>query len=285
MSKINKIFLFGATGMLGNYIFNYFSNDLSYNIKIIKIPFRISSENIEKLEEVLIQNNIDDETCVINCIGMIPQRKESNISDSVYFLVNSIFPNVLWQICKKYNSKMIQPTTDCVFSGKKINGGYTETDIHDEKNAYGMSKSLGEPLGCTVIRSSIIGCELYNKKSFLEWVLNSIKDNKQIQGWDNHYWNGITCLQYCKVIEKIIIDNNFWKGIRHIYSPSKKSKYELASMIIEVFYGKDKLELLSKYSGVENIDKTLNSEFNEGSYFNIPELYVQIKELKTFVLI
>ena len=43
---INKIFLFGSTGMLGNYIYNYFLKVSNLNIKIVKIPFRISKEVI-----------------------------------------------------------------------------------------------------------------------------------------------------------------------------------------------------------------------------------------------
>ena len=279
-NNIEKIFLFGSTGMLGNYIFNFFSKVSILNIKIVEIPFRISKETIDSLEEILINNNIDDKTCIINCIGVIPQRKDSNTSDSIYFLVNSVFPNVLWNICKKYSAKMIQPATDCVFSGKKMDGNYVETDIHDENNSYGMSKSLGEPLGSTIIRTSIIGCEVNNKKSFLEWILTSINAGKSIQGWDNHYWNGITCLQYCKIVEKIINDDLFWDGVRHIYSPTKKSKYDLANMIIEIFYGKDKINLLTKYISNETIEKTLNSIYPVS--FEIPELFEQIIELKNF---
>jgi dTDP-4-dehydrorhamnose reductase len=279
-SDINKIFLFGSTGMLGNYILNYFSKVSKLNIKIFEIPFRISKDSLDTLEEILIDNNIDDKTCVINCIGVIPQRKDPNTNDSIYFLVNSIFPNVLWNICKKYKSKMIQPATDCVFSGKQSGGNYRENDTHDENNSYGMSKSLGEPLGCTIIRSSIIGCEVNNKKSFLEWILTSINSGKSIQGWDNHYWNGITCLEYCKIIEKIINYELFWNGVRHVYSPTKKSKYELANMVIEIFYGKDKTNMLTKYTSNDTIDKTLISIYPV--LFEIPELFEQMIELKNF---
>ena len=206
---------------------------------------------------------------------MIPQRKNTLTSDKEYFLINSIFPNVLWELCKKYNAKMIQPTTDCVFSGKK--GKYLERDIHDETNSYGMSKSLGEPGGCTIIRTSIIGNELLNKKSFLEWVISN--NNNKINGFTNHIWNGITCLEYCKVIEKIIKENKFWIGVRHIYSPTSVSKYELSCIISNVF------DLNIEITPIETnklIDKTLCSDCD--NLFEIPELFVQIEELKYYLL-
>ena len=164
---IDKIILFGATGMLGNYIYSYFKQNTKIPVSIVYS--RITQENIHNLRYLLESYNIDSNTCVINCIGQIPQRMDK--SDKHYYFINSIFPNILWEICKSFGAKMIQPSTDYVFSGDRINGSYKETDKHDDTRAYGMSKSLGEPYDCTVIRTSIIGQEKRNKKSFLEFVL------------------------------------------------------------------------------------------------------------------
>jgi dTDP-4-dehydrorhamnose reductase len=174
---------------------------------------------------------------------------------------------------------MIQPTTDCVFSGNREDGNYTEDDIHDESGHYGMSKSLGEPsnLNCTVIRTSIIGRERFNQTSFLEWVLS----NDEIGGWGNHYWNGITCLEYCKFIEKIIQENLFWKGVRHVFSPTAVSKYELACMIKEVF---EQESIKIRETICEHtVNKTLHTKYER--IFEINELYEQLNELKQFALI
>lgn len=272
--KIDKILLFGSTGMLGRYIYSYFTQKST--IEVINIKYRVTNENLDLLENILNDNNIDDKTCVINCIGLIPQRKDKNTDDKQYLLINGIFPHVLWSICRKYNARMIQPATDCVFSGKK--GNYIETDMHDETNFYGISKSIGEPNGCTVIRTSIIGMELFNRKSFLEWVLSN--NNNKINGWINHMWNGITCLEYCKLIEYIINTNTFWQGVRHIYSPTSKSKYELSQMISKIF---DLNIIITPVVSGEICDKTLSSNYTP--VFNPKELYLQISELQNFILI
>lgn len=273
--NINKILLFGSTGMLGRYVYSYFTQ--KSDIQVIKVEFRISNDSLELIENVLLENNIDEQTCIINCIGLIPQRKEAIVSDKDYFLINGMFPHLLWNACKKYNAKMIQPTTDCVFSGKK--GSYLETDCHDETNAYGMSKSLGEPQGCTVIRTSIIGLELFNKKSFMEWIISN--NNKTINGWSNHMWNGITCLEYCKLVNHMIENNKFWTGVRHIYSPTSKSKYELAKIVNDVFDLNIKINLVE---AEEVIDKTLLS-IHKDSIFFAQELNIQISNLKFFNLL
>lgn len=282
MNKIiNTILLFGSTGMLGSYIYTYFSKNS--DIVIIPIDYRVTYENLYILENTLKTYNIDENTCVINCIGLIPQRKDNN-PDSEYFLINSIFPQQLSIICHKYNAKMIQPTTDCVFSGKRENGNYTEDDIHDETNLYGMSKSLGEPFYGTIIRTSIIGREKNNKKSFLEWVISNLNEDinniKTINGWSNHYWNGITCLEYCKIIHKMINENIFWNGVRHIFSPSYVSKYEMASIINDIFNLNIKI---NKIECKQTINKTLNSKYSNN--FKIKNLYEQINDLKNFELI
>jgi dTDP-4-dehydrorhamnose reductase len=57
---INKIFIFGATGMLGHYIYSYFKN----KIEIINIEYRVYLENFEDI----IQTNRD--IIVLILIGM-----------------------------------------------------------------------------------------------------------------------------------------------------------------------------------------------------------------------
>lgn len=270
---INKIIVFGSNGMLGNYIKQYFSKKEVELICITRNEFEISSSNISNLEPFLHGFNINEHTCVINCNGLIPQRIDRK-DNSEYYIINSVFPLYLSRVCDKYNSKLICPTTDCVFSGKA--GKYNETDFHDEVNAYGISKSLGEPANATIIRTSIIGEEINNKKSFLEFVKNS---SGEINGWDNHYWNGITCLEYCKIIDKIITENLFWSGVRHIYSPEIKSKYEMACIIKEVY---NIPITIKKIQASTVIDKTLVSNYKTNELFGIKSLEEQIYELSHY---
>jgi len=229
--EIKNIIIFGSNGMLGTYLYKYLSiladnfKRPKYNvIGITRKDFVITNDNITHLKSFLEKFNLKDNTLIINCIGLIPQRNKIN-DNYDYFLVNTVFPLSLEKACQKLNFRLLHASTDCVFTGsKKYGESYNETDLPDEENIYGLSKCLGEPLQSTVIRTSIIGEEIYNKHSFLEWVRNS-KDI--INGFTNHFWNGITCLQYAKIVDQIIRENLFWQGVRHIYSPNIVSKYEL----------------------------------------------------------
>ena len=75
-------------------------------------------------------------------------------------------------------------------------------------------------------------------------------------------------------IEKIVREQLFWKGIRHIYSPVSKSKYQLAQMIAETFDLND--ELINKSLTAEPVNKTLSSIYP--ALFEIPDLTDQVKE-------
>lgn len=286
--EIKNIIIFGSNGMLGTYLYKYLSilvDDFKrpkYNvIGITRKDFEITNDNITHLKSFLEKFNYKYDTLIINCIGLIPQRNKindnsNNINNFDYFLVNTVFPLALEKACQKLNLRLLHASTDCVFTGsKKYGENYNETELPDEENIYGYSKCIGEPLHSTVIRTSIIGEEIYNKHSFLEWVRNS----KTIYGFTNHYWNGVTCLQYAKIVYKIIRENLFWQGVRHIYSPNIVSKYELCEIINEVY----NCELnIIPFDTPTSINKTLNSVYTLNDKFCIPSIKEQIKEQSEF---
>lgn len=272
-----KVLIFGSNGMLGNYVKKFLSQ--SYQIvSITRSEYDIQTLNNKTLLELLLSNNLQKNDIVINCAGVIPQSsKQKKIDKRNYFTINSLFPVILGNLCSEFNARMIHITTDCVFSGKK--GNYNENDVHDENNDYGVSKSLGELCNSTIIRTSIIGEETKNKRSLLEWVKSN--KNKEINGYVNHLWNGVTCLQLAKIIDEMIKKELFWKGVRHIFSPVSVSKFELVSII------NDKYNLnikINKFQTIECVNKTLTTLFNVNDNFNLPNLKEQIEEMRNYKL-
>ena len=71
--------------------------------------------------------------------------------DEITKHINSLFPNMLANVCQKLNTKMIHITTDCVFSGE--DGNYDENDKHDCHDHYGKTKSDGKKI-IVVIKSA-----------------------------------------------------------------------------------------------------------------------------------
>lgn len=268
-----KIILFGYCGMLGRYLYTYLQSKYEV-IGIGRSDYDVMVDDVTKLESLLVSHGINPETVIINACGTIPQAsKNYALGERIYIKVNAVFPNLLALLAEKYGAQMIHSTTDCVYDGVK--GDYSEIDPHSALSIYGISKSVGEPANCTVIRTSIIGEELNNQRSLLEWAKSN--RNREVKGYVNHYWNGITCFQYAKVIDHIIDHKLFWKGVRHIVSPTTVSKYTLLHLINDAF----QLNLsIQEHQDTTPCNRALNSIHLFS--LEIPELSDQIRELALY---
>ena len=266
-----KIFVLGSNGMLGRYVYSYFRTKGYEVIGITRKELDVLHLREPELRSKLFFLNLRENDIIINCIGMIKQRKDINDIDFIY--INSLFPRILANVCENEKVKLIHPTTDCSYDGLK--GKYTENDLHNATDVYGKTKSLGEPENATVIRTSIIGEEIGQSRSLVEWV-KSNKD-KTINGYTNHIWNGVTCLQFAIICHYIIDNNLFWNGVRHLFSPTSFTKYELTRLISDIY----ELNItINPFETDIKCDRSLSSIYE--TVIPIPELTEQIKEMKEF---
>ena len=270
-----KILVIGSQGMAGHVITKY----LKQQGHTVTTSAR-SNSNINIDIEKISHNDsfftmLADYDFVINCIGLLV--KDSIDRPDRAAIINSWFPHYLEYNLKNTPTKLIHLSTDCVFDGKK--GEYVETDIHSEMNAYGSSKSNGEVNNDKDItfRMSIIGTEIKtNGTGLLNWVLTN--PNKELQGWDNAWWNGITTLELAKCIEKYMLSPTI-TGVYHVVNNENKiNKYDLVSKINEVFQlGKT----IVRTQGPKPVNKILVDTRNEFD-FGILDYDRMIKEMKNF---
>jgi dTDP-4-dehydrorhamnose reductase len=267
-----KIFVIGSTGMLGKYVSTYL-NDYYEVVEINRKEIDASLIKESELKARFLHLKINEGDVVINCAGTIKPRVDQ-LGDLNAVLVNSVFPRILANVCDYYKVKMIHPTTDCVYSGNK--GSYSENDNYDVYDVYGMSKALGEPKNCTVIRTSIIGEEVNQGRSLIEWVKS--EKNKTVNGFTNHFWNGVTCLEFAKICKKMIDENLFWNGTKHLHSNTlnKKELVELISKSFEL-----NVTVVEKQTE-KTCDRSLSTIYDDINKFDIPTLKDQLNELKDF---
>ena len=223
-----EVLVLGHTGMLGTTVVKYFEQ-VGYHVKVLPAAARWPSEEME----TAIKES--DASWVINCIGAIPQRKPR---DHEYFDLNTRLPLFLFSIKSK---KIIHAATDCEFSGKiSPDECYSIDDPLDATDLYGISKAIpaefvkhSEIENVKVLRCSIVGFEQNTNFSLLNWFLSSADKGNVIKGYNNHYWNGITTLEWAKLADGIIKEE--FTGQIFQAASEKVSKYQLLKVMADVF--------------------------------------------------
>jgi len=264
-----QIVVLGSNSMLGHYVYKYFKNSIGFptmDFDVLKMTKDELREKLKIFEPI--------ETCIVNCIDIDKLKiNEVKTEDAIY--INAVFPHILSNICKELNLYLIGTTTEHVYSGKHVEP-YVESDWTDSGDFYGRTKSLGETDECTLIRTSVIGEELGTQRFLIESMKNN--KNDKIDGFLNCQYNGITCLEFAKCIERIIKKDLFWKGVIHIYS-SPVCEYHLLKMINDTY--ELNIQIRPTYSD-DPYSRILGSEYDVCSFLKIPSLEKQIKEMKQF---
>lgn len=272
---MKKVVILGSTGMLGSAVAQHCID--TYGEDNVALSYRNKEmaygENSFFYNPIITTPDhvIPDCEFIINCIGTIKPFMGKDPEMSIW--INSIFPLKLGEYCESKGIRLIHITTDCVFSGSR--GDYVEQECHDALDDYGKSKSLGEicKKDCMVLRTSIIGEELHKFASLISWAKS--KEGKKVNGFINHFWNGVTTKQFGKICTTII-DNGLWqKGLYHVFS-DVVSKYTLLQLINERF----NLNLeITPYKAEILCDRTLATSYNLCGMLDIPPIATQIQEM------
>ena len=291
----NNILVLGANGMLGKMISLYLKSNNELNVFVTArdkssfieknfekkfTNFELSDNYSDNLKKI-VNNNID---FIVNCIGVIKPKIDEKNPNSIKetILTNSYFPLELQNLAFENQIKYIQIGTDCVFSGN--DGSYTESSFMDAKDLYGKSKIVGEIEGInkSLIRSSIIGPEEGKGFSLMNWFLKNTQ--QEVSGYKNHLWNGVTTLNFAKVVEGFILSNEFNFKTQHLIPGNTITKANLLEEFKKHF---NKDVVINHIDAEEIIDRTLltiNEQVNENlwkraGYSSIPTVEENIEEL------
>lgn len=209
---------------------------------------------------------------IVNCIGIIKQR-DLSFSAIPSIMLNSLLPHKLADIARKWNGRVIHFSTDCVFNGK--NGNYTEESISDAEDLYGKSKYLGEVAdeNALTLRTSIIGREIANYRSLLDWFLS--QEGKEIKGFRKVIYSGVTTNYMANLVTKLINEHPTLSGLYQVTSPPI-SKYDLLMQIKEAFG----LNITIRADDHEISDRSMIGEkFVQKTGYTLPSWDYLIQEL------
>lgn len=273
---MKKIVVLGSTGMAGHMIFHYLKKvgfdvyGISRSENNTEHSARIDITDINQICYYIDKIHAD---VIINCIGLL-QKACDNRPDLAIF-VNSYFPHYLENYYRNAPSKIIQLSTDCVFSGDK--GKYLASDLPDGRTFYDRSKSLGELNNekDLTFRMSIIGPDIDPSGTGLfNWFM---KQSGTIYGFSKVQWNGITTLELAKALVSALEQN--LSGLYQLVPDQSINKYQLLLYMQSIFQ-KDNVEILENRTVIS--DKTLVNERTDFHY-HLDNYNMQLIQMKEWI--
>ena len=283
--------IFGSTGMIGSGVTRYLSKELHQVFELNRdgistysgnqfLKFDASKDNVDSLI-----GQIPSGSTILNFIGVIRHKIDETQSESVVNAVkiNSQFPRTLVMAALEKDFKVIQVGTDCIFSGSR--GAYKESSVADPIDVYGRTKLEGEFLAENVmtLRVSVIGREWRSHIELMDWVLG-IKSGEVLNGFNNHFWNGVTTLHLARIIEGILSNDLFRPGTFHLVPQDQISKSRLIASIAS--FGDRNDITIREFEGSTFVDRTLTTNFPEfnrilwgaAGYCTLPTIDLMIEE-------
>ncbi|WP_195972825.1 dTDP-4-dehydrorhamnose reductase [Clostridium thermobutyricum] len=169
-----KILITGVKGQLGNELLSIVKSGQAEIGPLEKAKeYEVVSYDVDKLDisdlnkvrEIL---NLEKPNVVINCAACTNvDGCESN--EELAFKVNSLGPRNLAMISEEIDAKLVQVSTDYVFSGEEREVPFREYDLTSPYSVYGKTKLMGEEF-----------VKQYSKKAFIvrtSWLYGYVGHN------------------------------------------------------------------------------------------------------------
>ncbi|MGE5943415.1 MAG: dTDP-4-dehydrorhamnose reductase [Flavobacteriales bacterium] len=226
-----SVLVTGSNGQLGKCL-----RDVSINKSNIKWIFK-SSKELDITDENSIRKTFENNKIdyLINCAAYTAVDKAESEKDKA-FLVNAEGVSFLAKVCKEYDTTLIHMSTDFVFDGKKRTP-YTEMDIPNPINVYGVSKFKGEQYvqdilkKYYIIRTSWVYSEYGN--NFVKTMLKLTNQKNEISVVNDQIGSPTYAGDLANVILNLITSNTNSYGLYHYSNEGVASWYDFAKAVFE----------------------------------------------------
>ena len=233
-----QLFVTGASGLLGNKIVEF----AKYEYEVIPL------HGTKPLHPNSLQIDIASQKCILNLFNefkpkiVIHTASETNVDKcetqkNYAQKVNVDGTRNVALACRKTGAKLVYISTDYVFDGEK--GNYNEHDKPNPINYYGATKLEGEKQvtqNCQkyfILRTSVLYGWHPWKQNFATWVINQLKQNKEITVVEDHY-NTPTLTDNLAEITLEAIQKDL-QGLYHASGSERISRYAFAKQIAKAF--------------------------------------------------
>ncbi|MEF3279764.1 MAG: SDR family oxidoreductase [Elusimicrobiota bacterium] len=231
-----KILIVGASGFIGNALFNFLKSRLNYEIfgtyysqkKDNKMLY-LDITSPEEIERLLIEISPDFIIWAAGFKDVSGCEKNFEFAKKINFYP---MENLL-KIYKKlgFNSHIIYISTDYVFDGKR--GFYKDTDLPCPTTFYGVSKFMAENIlfdfkvdKFTILRTSAV---MGRDGVFWGWLLDKIKNNEKIELYTNNFFTPTPLNFFNEIVLKVVEEKRY--GIIHACGDRRISRYEFGLLL------------------------------------------------------
>ncbi|WP_028547592.1 dTDP-4-dehydrorhamnose reductase family protein [Paenibacillus sp. UNC451MF] len=222
---------------------------------------------VEKLVEIVTPDVIVNGTSIMNDMARLHEIEA--------YRINGLLPHQLARLADQRKIRFIHMSTDGVFSG--VRGHYEERHVPEGTSVYAKTKALGEIKGTPhlTIRVSIVGPEGGEGIGLLDWFLRQ----KEVRGFINVPWNGLTSLEVAKFIHYVLERGRRLNGIIHLTAPERISKYDLLLLIRSLY---ERSDITIQPNDAVELDRTLKSTRRDVGY-RVPSYVDMLTELRDWM--
>lgn len=225
----NTIWITGSAGRLGRVLVKLLKEYTDVKVIATDTDLDVTDSEVVKQYAALCRPNV-----IINC---------ASLSDSTYceehmleaFRVNTIGARNLATAARKANAKIIQLSTDDVFSGK-TSPVLTEFDVPDPDSVYGRSKLAGENFVrelCPkhlIIRSSWVYGE--TTRDYFSKVVRHGKAGTSFEAPIDRISSPTSTMDLAHFVISLLDKNEY--GVYHASCEGSCTRYEYARTILEL---------------------------------------------------
>jgi dTDP-4-dehydrorhamnose reductase len=286
-----KILITGAFGQLGNSLKNFLSiNDEVFRTGL-NIPTGGKGLQLNIVDKIMLKDIISSISpdVIINLAALT----NVDFCESNPEIAKEVNTNGVQNLVDVFSGKIIHLSTDYVFDGLK--GPYKEEDQINPISVYGKTKYDAEKIvldknNNLVLRTNVLYDMLGNNKaSFLNWVVNNLKNKNSIQVVNDQFNNPT----WTESIAEILVNclNKNMSGLYHWGDQDYLSRYDFAIKIAESYNLKsDLIKQISTSQLKQMAPRPLNGGLDQSKlkkYLNIipPSINdcldaIRIKEMK-----